>query len=133
MKIFLIILAVAYSLWPFDLLSDMAVGVGWLDDIALWGLLWWFFKSIQKKEQMSTDYFERQSVKQQSTSKQAPSPHEILGVTAKSSQAEIKSAYRKLINQYHPDKVGHLGKEFKELAHERFMQIQSAYQTLSNN
>ena len=28
---------------------------------------------------------------------------------------EIKKAYRKLCLQYHPDKVGHLGEEFKRM------------------
>ena len=29
--------------------------------------------------------------------------YEILGVDSKATQAEIKSAYRKLVKQYHPD------------------------------
>jgi DnaJ-class molecular chaperone len=36
-------------------------------------------------------------------------PHEILGVQAKASEAEVQSAYRELMKLYHPDKVGRPG------------------------
>ncbi|MFW6334535.1 MAG: J domain-containing protein, partial [Desulfosalsimonas sp.] len=40
---------------------------------------------------------------------------------------------RKLAQQYHPDKVSHLGKEFQELAARKFVEIQEAYETLTGN
>jgi DnaJ like chaperone protein len=43
---------------------------------------------------------------------------------------EIKAAYKKLASQYHPDKVQHLGKEFQQMAHEKFVSIQKAYDKL---
>jgi DnaJ-class molecular chaperone len=46
------------------------------------------------------------------------------------SKEEIKAAYKKLVAQYHPDKVQHLGKEFQELAHKKFVAIQRAYDVL---
>jgi len=58
-------------------------------------------------------------------------PYEILGVNRHASESEIKNAYRKLANKYHPDKVNHLGDEFKSLAEKRFKEIQEAYQKLS--
>lgn len=50
--------------------------------------------------------------------------YEILGVTEKSTADEIKRAYRKLASQHHPDKGGDKN---------RFQEIQSAYDTLSDN
>lgn len=33
-------------------------------------------------------------------------PHEVLGVPALASEAEIQKAYKELIKRYHPDKIG---------------------------
>ena len=51
-------------------------------------------------------------------------------VSRSASPDEIKSAYRRLAAKYHPDKVVHLGEEFRELAEQRFKKIQQAYREL---
>jgi len=51
----------------------------------------------------------------------------VLGLQHGASQEEIKSRYRELSKQWHPDKV----KEDKEAAQERFVEIQQAYENLS--
>lgn len=56
--------------------------------------------------------------------------YEILGLTPGASFSEIKASYRKLSMQYHPDKVGHLGEEFKRVAEEKMKEINSAYEFL---
>lgn len=33
-------------------------------------------------------------------------PHEVLGVSALASEAEIKTAYKQKMKQYHPDRIG---------------------------
>jgi DnaJ like chaperone protein len=52
-----------------------------------------------------------------------------LGLTRKASDAEIKKAYRKLVSQYHPDKlVSHgLPEEMLEMAKTRVRDINTAY------
>lgn len=55
--------------------------------------------------------------------------YEILGVEKSASEAEIKSAYRKLALKWHPDK--HTGDDKKD-AEEKFKEINEAYQVLSN-
>ncbi len=57
--------------------------------------------------------------------------YEILGIPHGSGQALVKSAYRELVKKYHPDRVAHLGDEFKELAHQKFLEIQQAYDRLT--
>ena len=59
-------------------------------------------------------------------------PYEVLGIARGASIDKIKNAYRKLANKYHPDKVDHLGDEFRVLAEQRFKEIQEAYQELVN-
>lgn len=51
--------------------------------------------------------------------------YQILGVSRQASAEEIKKAYRRLAHQHHPDKKG--GSE------EKFKQINTAYQTLSDS
>ena len=50
--------------------------------------------------------------------------YKILGVSKTATEAEIKSAFRKLAMEHHPDKTGGDDKKFKE--------INEAYQTLSD-
>src|SRR3990167_3279362 len=53
--------------------------------------------------------------------------YEILGVSQNASDAEIKSAYRKLALQWHPDK--HKGDAKKE-AEQKFKEVNQAYEVL---
>src|SRR3954465_5579287 len=50
-------------------------------------------------------------------------PHRTLGISTTASLNEIKSAYRRLVKQYHPDAAG-------ERALPRFLAIQAAYERL---
>ncbi|MCR4675742.1 MAG: DnaJ domain-containing protein [Sphaerochaetaceae bacterium] len=59
--------------------------------------------------------------------------YEILGVAKDASEAEIKKAYRKLILEYHPDRVANkegAGEEFKAYAAKKFQEVQDAYEQI---
>jgi len=53
--------------------------------------------------------------------------YRILGVSPDASNEQIRSAYRRLAAQYHPDTVANLGEEFTEVAEEKFKLINEAY------
>lgn len=58
----------------------------------------------------------------------------ILGVNENDSEAEIKKKYRKLVNDFHPDKIiaKDLPNEFVDFANQKFKDIQSAYEFIKN-
>jgi uncharacterized membrane protein YkvA (DUF1232 family) len=58
--VILIILALAYALNPFDILPDLIVGWGWLDDIVVLGLLWRYLHAQKKKRQAAQKYYQSQ-------------------------------------------------------------------------
>ena len=66
---------------------------------------------------------------QQQTTSAAAENHnyEILGLEPGASHDAIKKAYRKLSMKYHPDKVRHLGEEFRVIAEKKMKEINAAY------
>lgn len=53
---------------------------------------------------------------------------EILGLSPSASNDDVKSAYRKLTLENHPDRVANLGPELVKIAEEKFKAIQEAYE-----
>jgi DnaJ like chaperone protein len=51
----------------------------------------------------------------------------VLGVLPTASTAEIRDAYKRLMSQYHPDHVAHLGQELRDLAQQKSKEISAAY------
>ena len=142
MKWLLAALALIYVLVPLDVLPDFLVGLGWLDDLLLAGLVWYFFFRRTAAPQDRTDPgadrgSERTHQQSQQNTANGPShaeaerdPYRILELQPGASQAEIRAAYRRLAARYHPDKVAHLGEEFQTLAEKKFKAIQGAYDML---
>ena len=52
-------------------------------------------------------------------------PYKVLGVDPSASDEEVKSAYRKLVKQYHPDR--YVNNPLGDLAAEKLKQINQAY------
>jgi len=138
MRLFLTILALAYVVCPFDLLPDWLVGFGWIDDITVLGLLWWYLFRYSKRKFAEEGSFPGDGARYHSSQEQEqPSgsgfprdPYQVLGISRSASQEEIKLVYKQLAGKYHPDKVSHLGQEFQALAEKRFKDIQEAYEAL---
>lgn len=51
----------------------------------------------------------------------------ILEIEPTATDDEVKSAYRRMAMKYHPDKVSHLGEDFKKVANEKFRKVKDAY------
>ena len=58
--------------------------------------------------------------------------YKILEITKAAPDSEVKKAYRRMAKKYHPDRVGHLGKEHQEGAEAKFRQVQEAYEHIQN-
>jgi DnaJ like chaperone protein len=59
--------------------------------------------------------------------KDISSAYDILEITRNASNDEIKKAFRKLAALHHPDKVEHLGEDFRKASQEKFKSINEAY------
>ncbi|MBS0583688.1 MAG: co-chaperone DjlA [Proteobacteria bacterium] len=57
-------------------------------------------------------------------------PYAVLGIERDASNAEIKRAYRRLMSQHHPDKLGNVPDELKRRAEERARDINAAYERI---
>ena len=150
-----LILVLLYILSPFDLVPDFFVGPGWVDDLLVIGALIWFLTARRPGESPGDFYrryrgyrgyrgykrpppgqgegrYEEKRDREASLDHEDEDPFKILGVEPGASPDEIKSAYRRAVAKYHPDKVTHLGKEFQEIAHRKLVAIQRAYEALMN-
>ena len=141
MRLLFIILAILYALCPYDLLPDFLIGWGWIDDLILLGALYWFLRNYRIKQQQArqafnTSHGESGSKRRSDGGEFArdgasiKDPYEVLGVKKGATIEEVKRAYRELASKYHPDKVSHLGDEFRALAERRFKEINEAYQAI---
>jgi len=139
----LLLAALLYLLSPLDVVPDVFPGLGWLDDLLLviatiWYLSrrragkspWESFRGARRRWEGETEGRGRVEDVQDDS---RDNPYAVLGLRPGASREEIKSAYRKAVSMYHPDKVAHLGKEFQELAHRKLLAIQKAYETLTKD
>lgn len=82
-----------------------------------------------QKEQRNDDFSANNNLRR--TCKPLPLWHEILEVLPSSSLAEVKLAYRRKIQQYHPDRLEGMAPELRKLALEKSQEINAAYSEAS--
>lgn len=58
------------------------------------------------------------------------SDYKILEIDRSASDEEVKKAYRKMANKFHPDKVASEGEEVQRAATEKFKKVQEAYENI---
>jgi DnaJ-domain-containing protein 1 len=149
-----------YFLSPIDILPDHLGVPGVVDDILFILFLIYLFRKIIRPESIQNRKFreftksffsksysnnpgfgdtrnEQTQTEGGSTDQSTGSPdldardpYTVLGIPPGSSKDEIRKAYHGLSKKYHPDMVNHLGAEFRDLAHKKFINIRKAYETL---
>jgi hypothetical protein len=147
-KVLLTVFVLLYTVIPYDLIPDFIPVGGWLDDVFLLGVLIYYFKKgtlpaflfrggtsfrANQDHKMGSNGaggFKKEEAKSESKS-DFNDPYEILGLKPGVSHEEIRAAYHRAAQAYHPDKVSHLGPEFQELAGKKFIKIQQAYEALT--
>jgi DnaJ like chaperone protein len=83
---------------------------------------------IAAKLNIDSQFYEQ--LKNKYSAKGAKSDYDVLGISENSAVADIKKAYKQLCKKYHPDKVHHLGGEFKQFAEEKIKEINVAYDNI---
>jgi DnaJ like chaperone protein len=58
------------------------------------------------------------------------SAYKILEIEPAAADEEVRKAYRRMAMKYHPDKVSHLGEEFRKTADEKFKMVNEAYEKI---
>lgn len=97
-----------------------------------------------KKEQQKKESFKKEHTKKEQKTQEkreppkrpaperGPSPESVFELLPGQnfSQAELKSRYRELLKQSHPDRVASMGPEFRKLAEKKTKEINDAYEKL---
>ena len=106
------------------------MGIRTLFVIALVYVLWRVYQ----------DSFGKKSRQNRTESPTTPLPnngiedaYQTLGVSSDATFEEIRVAYQKLIQQYHPDRVNDMGEELRTLAETRTKEINQAYNEIKKN
>ena len=155
-----IVFGLLYFLSPIDILPDYLGIPGRVDDILLVLVLIYLFRKLMRPDSIKNRSFRdfiknifantdpsnsdtRHKWDKQTGAKgrsdnqsaegskiDAQDPYTVLGIQPGASQEEIGKAYHDLSKKYHPDRVNHLGAEFRDLAHRKFINLQKAYEAL---
>lgn len=55
-RLLLFIGAIAYMIWPFDIIPDVILGIGWLDDLLIFGYVSKFMEEELRKYKNARDF-----------------------------------------------------------------------------
>ncbi len=88
----------------------------------------------QKKEsEQNSKSQQRENSKEETNSKMDLNKAcEILEIPINADLETIQNSYRRLVKEYHPDKVNNMGKEIRLLAQKKTIEINQAYEYIKN-
>ncbi|HKE93816.1 MAG TPA: co-chaperone DjlA [Povalibacter sp.] len=90
------------------------------------------YELVQMEALLRMQQSARQAQDGRATVDRVAEAYEVLGLTARASDAEVTKAYRRLMNQNHPDKLHARGlpESMMKVAEEKTRQIRAAYEVL---
>ena len=59
-----------------------------------------------------------------------PDPYAVLGISPEASNDEVEQAWRRRMQEYHPDRVANAAAELRELAERRAREANAAWETI---
>jgi len=131
--VLLLAAALLYVIFPGDF--DFVPFYGRLDDVLFVMLALYYYR--KRKRAMGGFGGSSEGREGSSRERESPSPKEeesdpylLLGVDRGEDEEEIKRAYREMLGKYHPDRVQHLGEEFREMAARKAKAINLAWQRI---
>jgi len=141
LRTWLVLAALVYLVLPYDVFPDFFGLPGRIDDVLLMAWCVWFYTSHLRRSVGDDSKREAtgrsgqgarsdSSGSRPSDASNSSDPYEVLGVSTSASSEAIQAAYRSRMQEYHPDKVAHLGTELQQLALEKTQEIQRAYRQL---
>jgi len=65
-----------------------------------------------------------------SKNKNIKNAYEILGLNKSSTEDQVKTAYRKMVKKYHPDKLRGVSEDVVKMAKDKFQSVKDAYDTI---
>jgi uncharacterized membrane protein YkvA (DUF1232 family) len=131
-----LILALVYFVFPLDLVPDIFGPFGRIDDLIIFVLALMRVlkdrKERAKEQQKTRDAHQRKPTDaEQKDLKNTTDPYTLFKLSPGATKAEIDARYKELAKDYHPDRVAHLGEDLRKVAHEKMIEIQHAYDVLS--
>jgi hypothetical protein len=89
--------------------------------------------ATQTEANLGWDRFTATRSTNETTAMTMPLACQLLGVTAGSSREQVRSAYRRMVVQWHPDRLAKSSEETRRLANEQMIAINQAYRLLRDN
>jgi uncharacterized membrane protein YkvA (DUF1232 family) len=124
--------ALMYIASPVDILPDILGPLGRVDDLLIAAFL--TYQALKRRSTVHQSHTESSTSDRETSRSQATrDPYDVFELPRTATSEEIDERYRELMKQYHPDRVASLGKELRDLAHEKTIQIQAAYDQLTLN
>ena len=116
-----------------EIQMQAAIGAGPIDE-AKRRLLWETAQvlGIGREELAQIEAMARQGGRQGPSAIPIETAYEVLGVSAQASDKEVKTAYRRLMNQHHPDKLVSRGlpESMMDVAERKTLEIRAAYERI---